>query len=1346
MKGNLKIKGILIATALLLVMAFAGNASASQQAWVNDTSPSDVNPGQTYKAFNITFQENDTAGDDTAANLTWLNVTGFNSSLTDLSDINYITNVTVYNETNGWLLGYNKSFSGFNISVELNENLTAREVANNATYKIGVNLTLNTTGLVDGRDIALNASLATNESSNWVNDTVAETVDIGSFNNVSAAPYDSKAQIKVHVNSSASNDINSTSINLAVKNLNTSNTMWIVKNGEIVNGTAMADNDLDNSGNASAQVEVELQEGVYNWTTVSDVTDTNDNTIKPGMSGFSNFTVNMSGSKMKVIPDDPVLQLEGSADANEKATVNVTVVDKYGNEVVFNESDVGVAGENATLSAGDSSVSINKTYTSDYPCYLNQTSFNVTDTEAETVTLTAYDVGPTGLDSGSADQVFTPRIDDVTVTVADGQVLADGSDYELVTAQLVASDGTPVERNDISISWAKENATAAGLIVNSKDSTTNASGMAQFNMSATESGVTVTITAIEGYTGSSNSGSATVNTVAGAPNNTNSKLLVNGSTGDETDVTVGDSLPVAVLVNDSQNNPVEGVEVTLSANTSGTTFDDSTPTTNANGWANTTVTLPTEVNTTMVRAITGSGNDTKTPPELNKTVNVTTKAAAVAQVSVSPSKNIGIPNVPGESKDITVQLQDQYGNDNNSANADILVTTDNEALGNMTNDTTTVNNNMWFNITSGSDSFTYNVNSTEVATATLTLNVTTYGFTDTVNISTSGPTGLKVLVNNTLPLVGDTVMTTAQLQGDAGDIAISGKSLTFTLRNPSGNLVDTYTDTTDDDGKVTWNFTQTTLGEYTIKARNTSLDISDTNTTTYVGNATQITIDVNNTSPQVNDTITVNAIFKDSNGYNSSSVDGDYVEFLADGGQFANNSISNAVASATYTPTSSGELDLDVFYTNETNPYWDGDVQAASTTVNVSEPTGEANIQYSNLNVSPESGDKPLDVTANATVENTGDAAGDYNASFKVDGAVVDFTTGSLNASENTTVSFDHTFDTAGKYNVTIDDLTAVEVNVTTAPTANMVYSDLSVSPTSGNASLDVTASATVENTGGAAGDYNASFKVDGAVMDYATGTLDAGNSTTVSFDHTFDTADTYNVTIEDLTAVEVSVEVGVESPPVKINEFLPGPMSLNYIYDYIELYNPTDSAVDLTGWTIASPPSDVDIYSLDGKSIPAGGYLVLNESELDFSLAYDGDIIELKNGTSLVDDVTYGNYDDGNITDNAPAPGEDNSTARDPNGADTDNDADDFRVFTNVTLGESNTPGVEEGPTYAGDLDGDGLFEDVDDSGALNFGDVVALFNNFDSSQFVEDKQYFDFDGDGNLTFGDVVELFNML
>ncbi|MBS3126913.1 hypothetical protein J4228_01980 [Candidatus Woesearchaeota archaeon] len=101
----------------------------------------------------------------------------------------------------------------------------------------------------------------------------------------------------------------------------------------------------------------------------------------------------------------------------------------------------------------------------------------------------------------------------------------------------------------------------------------------------------------------------------------------------------------------------------------------------------------------------------------------------------------------------------------------------------------------------------------------------------------------------------------------------------------------------------------------------------------------------------------------------------------------------------------------------------------------------------------------------------------------------------------------------------------------------------------------------------------------------------------------------------------------------VSINEF-------SAVDEWIELYS--DTGQDLTGWTIEDGTASQ--VSLNGLNIAAEGYLFLDS--LSFALNDAGDIITLTNG-SETDTVTYGSFNDGNVSDNQPAPGANQSLGR---------------------------------------------------------------------------------------------------
>ncbi|MFB6076266.1 MAG: lamin tail domain-containing protein [Candidatus Aenigmatarchaeota archaeon] len=130
----------------------------------------------------------------------------------------------------------------------------------------------------------------------------------------------------------------------------------------------------------------------------------------------------------------------------------------------------------------------------------------------------------------------------------------------------------------------------------------------------------------------------------------------------------------------------------------------------------------------------------------------------------------------------------------------------------------------------------------------------------------------------------------------------------------------------------------------------------------------------------------------------------------------------------------------------------------------------------------------------------------------------------------------------------------------------------------------------------------------------------------------------------------------------VVINEFISDPDSGG---EMIELYNPLEDEIDLVGWTIEdnnANPVSIDIQ------IGPGEYFSFNVSEHGFSLNNGGDILILRNNEGqIINKVTYGNYNDGNIDDNVIVPQEGESSGRCPDGSET------WKTFNQTTIGETN-------------------------------------------------------------------------
>jgi len=95
--------------------------------------------------------------------------------------------------------------------------------------------------------------------------------------------------------------------------------------------------------------------------------------------------------------------------------------------------------------------------------------------------------------------------------------------------------------------------------------------------------------------------------------------------------------------------------------------------------------------------------------------------------------------------------------------------------------------------------------------------------------------------------------------------------------------------------------------------------------------------------------------------------------------------------------------------------------------------------------------------------------------------------------------------------------------------------------------------------------------------------------------------------------------------PKVRINEFLPDPAD-DEALEWIELYNDTDTELDLSGWTIddlENGGSSPFVLPAETK-IGANGYLVLEKAQTKLSLNNTTDSVVLKNKEMIVSKVDY--------------------------------------------------------------------------------------------------------------------------
>jgi cysteine-rich repeat protein len=138
----------------------------------------------------------------------------------------------------------------------------------------------------------------------------------------------------------------------------------------------------------------------------------------------------------------------------------------------------------------------------------------------------------------------------------------------------------------------------------------------------------------------------------------------------------------------------------------------------------------------------------------------------------------------------------------------------------------------------------------------------------------------------------------------------------------------------------------------------------------------------------------------------------------------------------------------------------------------------------------------------------------------------------------------------------------------------------------------------------------------------------------------------------------------------VLINEFVSDPSDGEN--EWIEIYNNTSKEIDLSNWHIEDGSGAKTNLSgkLGGES--ANKFLVIENPK--GNLNNSGDLIVLRDEkNNLIDQVAYGNWNDGNKDNNAPAASDPNSVARKSDGFNTFNNANDFAVTSNITKGASN-------------------------------------------------------------------------
>src|SRR5574338_238667 len=168
----------------------------------------------------------------------------------------------------------------------------------------------------------------------------------------------------------------------------------------------------------------------------------------------------------------------------------------------------------------------------------------------------------------------------------------------------------------------------------------------------------------------------------------------------------------------------------------------------------------------------------------------------------------------------------------------------------------------------------------------------------------------------------------------------------------------------------------------------------------------------------------------------------------------------------------------------------------------------------------------------------------------------------------------------------------------------------------------------------------------------------------------------------------------------VVINEVFPSPSSGS---EWVELYNPTASSVDLTGWSI----NDDDGHSTAvNGSIAAGSWATFDVTGLNNT----GDVVSLNDGSTDVDTVTY------------PSVATDKSYARIYDGDETFETRASAAVSKNATNGTAPVVAVvntEEFVANNGSYKGISVGFNVKDFGTVT--DVTVDMTRYDGSHVIK-------------------------
>ena len=435
------------------------------------------------------------------------------------------------------------------------------------------------------------------------------------------------------------------------------------------------------------------------------------------------------------------------------------------------------------------------------------------------------------------------------------------------------------------------------------------------------------------------------------------------------------------------------------------------------------------------------------------------------------------------------------------------------------------------------------------------------------------------------------------------------------------------------------------------------------------------------------------------------------------------------------------------------------DTDTVSVTV---QPPDAADFQVSNLQA-PASATQGDTVDVSADVENTGGQTATKSVEFRLDtdgdGSIADESavlseSVELAPGESTTVDFD--VPTSGlqpgtyTHGVTTPDDSAtaqITIEAPVAPPAGETTVSLEPVDQTGAVGVTTTYNVVVDSAAGGVGAGEIAVAVDDTSIATITdvtvlngGTMDATvTDSTAEFDYFgADTDDSGPVVI-----ATVTVEgAGDGTATLSI-----GPTTGN---SEVLLFDESGDGYDVTGTNDATLEVLPAQFLVDSTSAPEKT-AVGDTVTVTATVSSDGAVESTQPVELLVDvdgDGTLESIETKQVTIGPNGQTQVSFEVVVPSDADFGD-----RAYTVETVADSadgtvefTPPAVNDEQDLPGDLDGDGLYEDVNGDGQVDTGDAQSLFANRDAGAVQNHVDAFDFNGDGAVNVGDAQALFDLV